>query len=424
MRVRTTVALLIAVNVIWAAAFLGYVQRSTTPIVKPLPADSIAPTAKTPAGGPSNVPAPAIAVMSTNPLAAPAGQTNPAPRAPKSIASTDKKFGWQDLTNEAYLDYIAHLRAVGCPEKQVRNIIVSDVNDLFDKRRLEQAIKTDSQWWKAETFMGVLPMQNPSAAGNPDDQRRELLTKIVGEDWSDSIKLPSLNPSAVNLTGPVLGALPAEAWNSVQEICARSMDRHMAYQTAKMNEGATFDNVELAKMRNQTRQDLAKVLNSDQIEEFLLRYSHNSARLRQDMRGLDLTPDEFRKIFRALDPLEHQIQLDYGGPEALSAKQREQLEAQRDRAIREALSPARYTQYLLTKDPLYKQAQITAMQYGMNSKAVQPLYEMQKAIEIKRNQIMQNAGLTPEQRTQALQNLSAEQQQNLQRLLNDGSFRQ
>src|SRR6185503_11439218 len=121
--------------------------------------------------------------------------------------------------------YIANLRAHGCPEKQVRNIDVADVNELFDKRRLEHAIKTDSQWWKAETFMGILPMQN-FASANFDGERRALLAKLLGENWEDAIKLPSLNGSAVNLTGPVLGALPADLWNSVQEICGRSMDRH------------------------------------------------------------------------------------------------------------------------------------------------------------------------------------------------------
>jgi hypothetical protein len=419
MRVRTALAVLVAVNVLWAAAFFGYIQRSTTPVVR---ADAPAPSSKQTNTLSASNAAVALIAEATNGLAK-VSATNAVSRGPKSLPSADKKFGWQDLTSDNYLDYITSLRSVGCPEKQVRNIVVSDVNELFDKRRLEHAIKTDSQWWRAETFMGVLPMQNFGNA-NFDEQRRELLTKILGDGWDDSIKLPSLNGSSVNLTGPVLGALPADAWSTVQEICARSMDRHLAYQTAKMNEGGIPDRIEEAKMRDMTRQDLSKVLTTEQLEEFLLRYSHNSSRLRQDMRGLDLTPDEFRKIFRAIDPLEHQTQLDYGGPEALSQKQREQIEAQRDRAIREALNPPRYTQYLLTKDPLYRQAQTTAMQYGMNGKAVQPLYEMQKNIETKRLQISQNTALTPEQRAQALQSLSIEHQQTLQRLLSNGTYRQ
>jgi hypothetical protein len=422
MRVRTALAVLVAVNVLWAAAFFGYIQRSITPVVK---ADAPVPSAKQTNSLAASNAAPLLVSQPANHVVKPDAKTNATARAPRSIPSADKKFGWQDVTNDGYLDYVASLRSVGCPEKQVRNIVVSDVNELFDKRRLDHAIKTDPQWWKPETFMGVLPMQNFGNA-NFDEQRREVLTKILGEGWDDSIKLPSLSGSAVILTGPVLGALPADTWSGVQEICARSIDRHQAHLATRINEGGAtgMDNIEMAKMRDMTRQDLAKILTTEQLEEFLLRYSHNSSKLRQDMRGLDLTPDEFRKIFRAIDPLEHQTQLDYGGPEALSQKQREQLDAQRDRAIREALTPARYTQYLLTKDPLYKQAQITAMQYGMNGKAVQPLYEMQKNIDAKRLQISQNLALTPEQRAQALQSLSIEHQQTLQRLLSNGAYRQ
>lgn len=429
MRLRTVLMIVVAVNVLWAAAFFGYVQRSTTPVIKPLREKS-----------PSALPVKSLAIHSNaQPMAVSsnAATLNPGTNLPvveivpasnqvrrtvKTLPSADKKFGWQDVTNDTYLDYIASLRSVGAPEKQVRNIVVSDVNDLFDKRRLDHAIKTDSQWWRAETFMGVLPIQQ-FAGVNFDEERRVLLTKLLGEGWEDAIKLPSLNGNAVNLTGPVLGALPAETWNTVQEICARSIDRHQAYQMARLNAAATPDNIELAKLRDQTRSDLAKVLSPEELEEFLLRYSHNSSRLRQDMRGLELTPDEFRKIFRVIDPAEHQVQVEYGGPEALAPKQREQLEAQRDRAIREALPPPRYEQFLLTKDPLYRQAQFTAMQYGMNGKAVKPLYDLQKSLEARRVQISQDTALTEQQRSAALQSLGVEQQQTLQRLLGDMTYR-
>jgi hypothetical protein len=413
-------AIFIATNVLWAAAFIGYVHRSTTPLVKQLGNAPTTPGKDAPTAKSSNA-VPVVAKNVTNEIAISSPTNSPA-RVVKSLPSADKKFGWQDVTNDIYLDYIANLRASGCPEKQIRGIILSDVNELFDQRRLEHAIKTDPQWWKAETFMGVLPMQGFVGA-NFDEQRRELLTKILGEEWYDFVKLPSMNNGAVNLTGPVLGALPPETWNSVQEICARSMERHQAYQMARINEGGAIDNAELAKLREQTRADLKKVLNAEQLEEFLLRYSFNSSKLRADMRGIELTPDEFRKIFRATDPLEHQMQVDYGSTETLSQKQREQLESQRDRVVRETLSGDRYVQYLASKDPLFKQAQMMAMQYGMNTKAIKPLYDMQKNLDAKRLQVSQNTTLTPEQKNQALQSIGTEHQLLLQQILGNQSYR-
>lgn len=416
MRVRTALALLLAVNVLWAVAFIGYAKRSTTPIPSMQSAaqrDSV----KVPAPAQTNV---AASVSTSN--AAPFLTNKSVVLTPKTLASSGKEFGWQDVTNDTYLDYVARLRAAGAPDKQIRNIVISDVNDLFDQRRLEQAVKNDTQWWRAETFMGVLPMQNFNTP-NLDDQRRDLLTKILGEDATDSIKLPSLNGNAVQLTGPVLGALPVETWSAVQEACARSMERHQAFQMAQLNAGGPVDNVELAKLRDKTRTDLAKVLTAEELEEFLLRYSHNSSRLRTDLRGIEVTPDEFRKFFRAIDPLEHQIQLDYGGPEALSAKQKEHLESQRDQAAREALTPENYAQFVASKDPLYKNAQVMAMQYGLNGKAVQPLHEMQKSLDARRTAIRESATLTEQQKTQALQSISIEHQQKLQQIIGNATYR-
>src|SRR5688572_2299699 len=112
MRVRTVLGILVAVNVLWAAAFLGYMQRSTTPVIRP-----VAETAS--AGFKSNSltiktnPAPVVAVAPlTNVVAPSLANTNPPPSPRKMLASADKKFSWQDVTNDTYLDYIANLRSI------------------------------------------------------------------------------------------------------------------------------------------------------------------------------------------------------------------------------------------------------------------------------------------------------------------------
>ena len=176
------------------------------------------------------------------------------------------------------------------------------------------------------------------------------------------------------------------------------MERHQSYFMTQINAGQAMDQVELAKMRNQTRTDLAKIFTPEEMEEFLLRYSHNSQQLRQNLRGFEATADEFRKIFRAIDPIDQQLQMEYGGPETLSAKQREQYERQRDRAVQEVLPAARYQVYVLTKDPLYRQAQLTAQQNGMNTKAVQPLYQLSQSQQARQLEITQNTALTAYQK--------------------------
>ena len=77
----------------------------------------------------------------------------------------------------------------------------------------------------------------------------------------------------------------------------------------------------------------------------------NALQLRNELRGLEPTPDEFRKIFRTLDPMDHQMQLQYGSKEAMSDKQKERYERQREDIVKETLGEQRFDRYLLVKDP-------------------------------------------------------------------------
>ena len=428
MRERSLLYLFLWLNVALAGAFMIYLFLSTnrqpgvvatnfTPPVKTNPvarAVQSAPVAKTNA----------VAVSTNRPAVVPATDSNvvASVSVPKP-AFTSKKFGWQDVESDAYRTYIESLRAVGCPDDKIRTIVVADVNELFDKRRLQEAVRHDMQWWRpeAQNIAVVNVLQERGRA--LEEQRATLIAKLLGEEVATQEKSDTLLWSSVQLTGPVLGALAPDVHNEVQDICARSMERHQNYFWTRVNDGQPMNQVEMAKLREQTRSDLRKILNDDQVEEFVLRYSHNASRLREELRGFEPTPDEFRKVFRAIDPLEHQMQMEYGGLEAMSEKQRERFEGQRNEAIREALTPERYQAFLLTKDPLYRQALMVALQYGAPPKAVLPLYKMTKLNESKRQEIINDATLTQQQKTEALNAVNLEQQRHIQRIVTESVSR-
>ena len=427
MRTRTLLWLFVGLNAAFAVALFGFILRSgskSTIIIATnaplaLNATNSAGTKVASFTGTNPVPAnaPRLTAHTTNPPDLAGAVTMPTPL---KLSSVGKQFGWEQVEAEDYLVYLANLRAVGCPETKIRNIIITDVNELITKRRVQVAVTNDQPWWHPDAYLsGMMPMFQEKIQ-ELDELRQQLLTKLIGTNWTEFDRTPALAVNSVQLSGPVLGALPPERYNAVQEICAHSMARHQDAWAARFNDGQV-NPVEMAKLRDQTRRDLAEVLAPPEIEEFLLRYSHNSSRLRQDLRGFDPTPDEFRKIFRATDPVDHQTQLEYGGEEALSQKQRETIARQRDLAIREALLPERYQKYLLTKDPLYRQAQYTAMAYGAPAKAVQPIYEMHKSIETKRQQILRDTTLSPEQRNAALLGVNQEQQTSLQKIIREAA---
>ena len=64
---------------------------------------------------------------------------------------------------------------------------------------------------------------------------------------------------------------------------------------------------DLARLRQETRRELAAVLNPQQLEEYLLRYSQSGDQLREQLRGFGADADEFRRIFRIRDSYDQQI---------------------------------------------------------------------------------------------------------------------
>src|ERR1017187_8562567 len=132
-----------------------------------------------------------------------------------------------------------------------------------------------------------------------------------------------------------------------------------AYLDVQRSAGKDPDPVELAKLRQQTRDDLAHLLSPPELEEFLLRYSQDASDLRTEFGQLHFfnpSPEEFRAVFRATDDLDQRIQLlaDVKDPGSLSA--RKALEDQRENAIKVALGPDRYEEYRLLHYPLYPDA--------------------------------------------------------------------
>src|SRR6187551_13474 len=65
-----------------------------------------------------------------------------------------QKINWRIVESEDYRQYIENLRAIGCPEETIRDIIIADVNKLFEARRKEaRAASTNKfEFWKASNM--------------------------------------------------------------------------------------------------------------------------------------------------------------------------------------------------------------------------------------------------------------------------------
>ena len=321
-------------------------------------------------------------------------------------------FSWDQVESADYPTYIANLRAIACPEQTIRDIIIADVNALYARKRATELVTPEQQWWRSEPDTTVLQAAIEKARGL-EDERRALLTRLLGPEWEsgDLVNLPRPSRQGVLLDGALLGSLPADTKQALENINLQSQDRLQAYLDAQQAKGQPPDPAEIAKLRKQTRDDLARVLSPVQLEEYLLRYSQNANDLRSQFGQLQFfnpSPDEFRAVFRATDSLDQQIAMlgDSTDPEAVRSRQA--LESQREAAIKNALGPKRYEEYQMLHDPLYRDAVAQADEAGTPD-AARTIYSINMAALSTQDTIQSSTNLTAEQKAIELKQLELDQ---------------
>jgi LysM repeat protein len=323
-------------------------------------------------------------------------------------------FSWREVESPDFATYIANLRGIGCPEQTIRDIIIADVNQLYSRKRALELTTAEQQWWRSEPDPSVVRAAAEKAR-ELEEERHALLTRLLGSTWEtgDLVSIPRPSQPGVVLDGPVLGTLAAETKQAIEDITVRSQDLMQAYLDAQRSAGKEPDPVEMAKLRQQTRDSLAHLLSPPELEEFLLRYSQDANELRAQFGQLHYfnpTPDEFRTVFRATDGLDQRIQLLADATDPGSVDARKALENQRENAIKVALGPERYQEYQLLHDPAYQDAVAEAEEAG-TPEAAGTFYAINLAALAEQNRIRGDTNLTAEQRSIELKRLELEQLQ-------------
>lgn len=272
--------------------------------------------------------------------APPAAATNLPPgdvsnRIKTQVVVRRQYFTWNEVESSDYRIYIARLRDIGCPERTIRDIVVADVNELYARKRMSEVVTPDQHWWRSDPDTNVVMAANLKLQAL-DQERRGLLASLLGPNW----EAEDLSRSIIPLNGPVLGELSPEVKQSVQNIVARAQQRLQGYLNAQQSQGRQPDPVELTRLGQQMRSELATVLNPAQVEEFLLRYSPTANELREQLRGFAVTPDDFR-LFRLRDPIAQQMHL-LNPDDAVNAPRLQALQKQLDDSLKQVLSPDQY----------------------------------------------------------------------------------
>jgi hypothetical protein len=318
------------------------------------------------------------------------------------------------------MSYIHNLRSIGCPQQTIRDIIVADVNQLYAHRREQEIRPPELEWWKSDADSGVIAT-NAVKLKALDAEKQALLDRLLGKGWELAGSPPEpVEQAGIRLTGPLLGNLNSTNKQRVYEIAGRA--EQQMKQLLQNSQNGVVDPKQLLRIRQQSRAELAKALTPEQLQEFLLRYSDTAKKMREELHGVTLTPEEFRNLFRARDSIEGQLMQYSASADQQSLQMQQALQRQSEDLLRTTLGPDRYAAYRVGQDPLYRQAQTTIQQAGASAAALAPLYQINQATEAELARIRLDNSLTTEQKNEAMIEAQAEREKSLQQLLGGEAY--
>ena len=201
---------------------------------------------------------------------------------------------WSAIESTDLKQYIANLRAAGCPEQIIRDIIVSDVNQDYLKRAREIWPLRATEYWQKNQQSNPGPKQMDQLMAL-DKQHQELFKDLLGTRISRQELIDTLYLQ-VHGDEQQLLFLPEERREAALKALA---DTDLESQEAELWSNGRHLGIGEQKLFNEKLKTLADVLTPEELEEFHLRNSPTASILKSETRYLKLTPEEYKQLLLA-----------------------------------------------------------------------------------------------------------------------------
>jgi hypothetical protein len=371
---------------------------------------------------------PPVATPGEKPSEAAAGSSLIEPRTPATTAPPP--FHGRNVESADYRAYVANLRAIGCPERTVRDIISAELDELYTRRRQELVMPVVSQPWDMlaqglqspltfvkdmEPRVEALEKQTRELLKEKDKDLEELLGKAAPET-----EQPSGRPRS---SAPLTGYLSEEKQAQVEALDRKFADLAGELRRKRASGKASETDAQLAELDKQKQAELRRLLSAEEYEEHRLRTSR-AASLRYRVQGLDASPDEWRELVRLQMVFDeaNPVTRETGAAGKTGAAARTQALAQLDDQFKAVLGPDRFDAFKRGQQGDYQNALRVAQRCELPASVAIQVYEVKRAAESRARELTTNPNLTPEQRTAAVEAIRRETETSIRGALGDRGY--
>jgi hypothetical protein len=373
------------------------------------------------------------------PTPAPASPATPAPVSKpvvKKVIETNDvvlpgtvtRQDWHAIESEDYKKYIANLRAIGCPEETIRDIIILDLNKQYiDRRRAAFPRKPFVYWDTSNALRGgrnTEEREREQSLLALDQEKRKLVRELLGVDLTEELAKYHMSNSRADLENMWTYLVP-EKREAVRLLQSR-YDEQVRLIRAKADPDGRLSpelqqQLKEAKARNEA--DLAQALAPAELEQYQLRMSGTASNLRLALSAFEPTEDEYQRLFplrKAYDEIFSDPTFDRNDPEQL--KVRTEAYAQMEEKMRGVLNPERYADYLRSRDKDYADAYQFVKLWELPKEMTIRLYEIKTKVDAQTREVTASTTLDAATRQEMLASIKTQGQTALKTALGERAY--
>ena len=210
-----------------------------------------------------------------------------------TVLERAKPFDWRTVESDDYRQYVANLRAIGCPEKTIRDIIMADVTELF-RERAKHSPGHRFEYWKPGLIGNAFDEKTLAQQQEQAKARREMLKTLLGDNYSEKA-----DPVGGQIVSP-MEQMMGDLLTPEKQTAMKALEVKYAGQMLKAAQsGAGEDGEAMRKVMADKDAAMLTVLTPEEKFEYELRLSQPAILLRMSMGQFEPTEEEFRRMFVA-----------------------------------------------------------------------------------------------------------------------------
>jgi len=350
-------------------------------------------------------PASAPAALALPPASrpAPVAKTEAPPPAPPPAAPA-AAFTWRRIESADYPQYIANLRSVDCPEWLIRDIIVADIDDLYQGK--SQSAPAYTPPWRGADHRRADIRGQAARKYALQAEKRSLVRELLGYEWDSQANEVWNQDITASL---LLGFLPDAKASQIVALVSKYTEA-----VQEVREDANFILIDQDRVREQALYDglltdASSVLNPGEIDELQLRAQAQAFFLANDLHfdGVGISDAELHSLARLSKSVKDMVRSRFVDDRNVPAEEQDRRQTAFDRQVKILLGAERYADYQRAQDPGFRETLDFAQKNSLPEAMAVKVFEARKAAEVQAAQVQADHSLSPDEQTAALAVLKA-----------------